>query len=249
MNSDPKQPSHADRWIAQVLAPSRARREAAQKLRPDIEAAEKLMRDAARDALAAGYIRHLGQCGVPETLLEALQGSLKSNACVEGVARWLAQTDQPFLVLTGGAGAGKSLAAARCLSHARRLFTAYAHPLADEPVTVEEYDARDGMFITAAALHYAKRFSDTPGPSLLDRAALVRWLVLDELRAEDLKGAGKERLEEVLGERYACQRRTVITTNLAAKELSPLLGERLASRFAEAAMVVDAGDDDLRRQR
>lgn len=235
------------KFVEAVLARSRAAAAAAEAARPEIEAAEAKLRARASEALEAGQVRHLGACGVPEKLLAVFRDQGPGNtSAMAGAAEWL-KGDKVFLVLTGGWGSGKSVAAAWTLLQARKWAKGMAHPLADEPVRWAEYDARRGLYITAAALHFAPRFTDDGKPSLLDRAATCEWLALDEFRAEDVKGAGLERFEEVLGERYAARRRTVITTNLPGSEVAALLGKKLASRFAEEALVVDTGDTDLRR--
>lgn len=236
------------RFVEVLLRRSRERRAQAEAAREEIAAAEERVRRGAQEALEVGLTRHLGACGVPEAVLEALRGPQRDTPAMQGVQRWLA-SDKPICILTGGVGAGKTVAAATVLRQATRWAETLAHPLSDEPVRFPVYDARRGLFITAAQLRVASRYVEGREASLLDRAATVAWLVLDELRPADLAGAGLQRLEEVLGERYAMQRRTVITTNSAQEVLAGELSERLKSRFAEGAMVIDAGDLDLRRAR
>lgn len=246
MHSDWKQPNSLEKYLEAVFRVSRERRAAAENAKADITAAERFLKRRAIEEMETGRIRHYGACGVPEVLLEGLRrGGWETTRALDGVYRWLAG-DQPFLVLTGGAGSGKSFAAASTLSQAKRTLKTYAHPLAEEPMELEEYDSGAGLFVTASQLRMASRFVER-GPSLLDRAATVAWLVLDELRQADFAGAGLERFEELLGERYARRLRTVITTNLGAEELGKHLGERLASRFAEGAMAWNAGEADMRR--
>lgn len=233
--------------IEQLVRLSQDRRAAAAMASEEIREAQEALRRKAKEAMKAGLLRHLGACGVPERLLSAMRSNLAETSAMRAARAWV-EGEKPVLVLRGGVGAGKSLAAARTLARATRMVRLMAHPLADEETEIVELDARRGLFLTAADLHFARRWeADKRGPSLLDRAATVQWLVLDELRADDFRGAGHERLEEVLGERYARELRTCITTNLGADEMAGLLGDRLASRFAEGAMVVECGDRDLRQ--
>lgn len=242
-------PEHISALLERFFRHSRERAAKAEAAAPEIKAAINAIQDRNWDALDSGKVRHLGSVGVPESILAAVRvGPPKQTFAYATVQADWRPDEKPFLLLSGGAGSGKSFAAAWSLLRARKKSSVMPHPLADEPVEFEEYDRHAGLFITAAQLHYATRFNqDSRDTPLLDRAATVKWLVLDELRAADFKGAGSERLEEVLGERYARRLPTVITTNLAQSELRPLLGERLASRFAEGCMAVDCGDADLRR--
>lgn len=251
MSSEPlSEPRHVSAWLSRLRESARDLRAKREAAAPAIAAAEARIREEAATRRNTLRLQHLEACGVDERTRAAFAGGgLKATPALQGVVRWLAQDARPVLVLRGGYGSGKSVAAARVLLEAKRRTRVMAHPLADEPVTVEDYDSRAGMWTTAARLRFASRFGEGREWSPVERAAVVPWLVLDELREEDGEGKGQARLEEVLSERYARQLRTVITTNLGQEPLRALLGERLASRYAEGAMVVDAGDADLRRAR
>lgn len=240
--------TQAGALVEQLLELSRRNREATERARPAIEAAEERLREEARAAIRAGRIRHLGACGVPESVLAAFRAAgLKQTPPVIAVKGWL-EAERPLLVLTGGVGAGKSVAAAWTLLKALRQYETLAHPLAAEPIRLEELDARRGLFVTAERLHHASRYVEGREQSLIDRAATVPWLVLDEVREADFSGKGLERLEDVLGERIERRLRTVLTTNLSQEQLRARLPERMASRLSECATVADSGDIDLRRQ-
>lgn len=242
------EPRHIREWLGRLRETIQERAARQRAAASEIAAAEAAMRRENAERLTAGAAEHLRACGVDARTAEAFRrGSLRKTKAAEAAHRWIAQSERPVLVLRGGVGAGKSVAAARTLLEAKRRVRTMAHPLADEPVDLLEYSARLGCWTTAAALRFASRYSDGKALSLIDRAYTARWLVLDELRAEDGEGVGQSRLEELLGARYAQGLRTTITTNLDQEQLRALLGERLASRFAEGAVVVDAGDSDLRR--
>ncbi len=77
------------------------------------------------------------------------------------------------------------------------------------------------------------------------RAAGV--LVLDDLGSARVNDWEREKLLEVVDERWAPGRPIVITTNL--EKLTEPLGERLASRLKDGAVLVVLGGEDRRRGR
>lgn len=242
------------RLVADLLENSRARRAAAVEKADEIREAQQALVRRAAEARTANAVRHLEACGVdPLTREPFASPPLRGTAALREARAWLEVTCRvrPFLILAteGGYGAGKSVAAAYCLLRATRVVRTLAHPLADEETEVEELDASRGLWLRAIEIKTASRYAQGTERPLLDRAAMVRWLVVDELREVDCKGAGQERLEEVLSERYARHRPTVITSNLGQARLAQLLGGRLASRLAEGAVVVDPGQVDLRREK
>lgn len=250
MNSDlESQAAKLPRMVAEILARSRKWREESQARVAEIAAAEAACLKAAEEARRTGLKPHLERCGVSGKTLEAFGGTgLKATPALIGVRKWLEKPEKCFLLLFGGVGGGKSVAAAYSLIRATRAVRTMAHPLSVGPIAFDEYDSKAGLFLTAVQLRFADRFGQGRAVPLMERAAIVPWLVLDELRAADFAGAGTARLEEVLGERYAMGRKTVITTNHTQDELRELVGPRLASRFSEGALAVSCGDSDLRRQ-
>lgn len=242
------------RLVAELLENSRARRAAAADKVDEIRAAQEALKKRAAEARTANAVRHLEACGVdPLTRAPFDKLPLRETVALAAVKAWLKSQCQarPFLILAteGGYGAGKSVAAACCLMRATRTVRTLAHPLAEDETIFEELDASQGLWLKAIEVKTASRFSQGTERPLLDRAAMVGWLVVDELREADCKGAGQERLEELLSERYARHRPTIITSNLGQKRLAQLLGGRLASRLAEGAVVVDPGQVDLRREK
>ena len=233
--------------LARLLANmerSAQRREAAA---PDIARAEADKICGCDGAMSAarrlrdGARAHLVACGVDERSASFAVAPDETGA-IAWLRGWMCRA-KPFAILRGGFGTGKSVAAAWSLLQARRWVRTMAHPLANEPVAFQEYDHRRGFWVTAAKLRYAPRYVEGKATPLLDRAAMADWLALDELRACDAEGEGLKRLEEVLGERYAMSRRTVITTNLTMAELKAAMGERLGSRMFEEAEMFDSGSE------
>lgn len=110
---------------------------------------------------------------------------------------------QPFLILGGDLGVGKSHAAAWCVDQLGGLFI----PMAD-----------------VAARKFEGEFE-----SELIRA---RCLALDDFGTEPLDAGGwqEAHLERVLRGRYSEQRPTLITTNVWAEELKERIGPRVWDR-------------------
>lgn len=125
-------------------------------------------------------------------------------------ARWC-------LVLLGGVGSGKSVAAGWC-----------AHQ------SLARGDS--AMWLRASEASTASLYGAEAQERAL-RARGVRLLVLDDLGAEMNSEAWKTWLEDVLGARYANGLRTVITTNLDAEGLKARLGQRLTDRVREGMVV------------
>jgi DNA replication protein DnaC len=151
---------------------------------------------------------------------------------------WLAREPaEPVMVLAGGTGTGKSVAAAYAL--------------------VEQ---RAGIWRTAAQL--CRTFSASFGDPVDDQELCLtaRMLVCDDVGTEDECHRARMRstLVELLEHRKRRGMRTVITTNLSRKDfvrvyqLDKPEGARLLSRMHRGAGVVawtEAGGPDLRRSR
>lgn len=151
------------------------------------------------------------------------------------VRTWLrdveATGDPGMLILTGGAGTGKTIAALEALAWA-----------------LGAKERGPARYATMRGLVALGRWGDDAEP--WDRAMDARMLVLDEL-VGDLDRYRAERLEELLCGRYDTGRPTVITTNLAPALVlnDKTFGARVASRLGDkrACRIVECGTKDLRR--
>lgn len=88
-----------------------------------------------------------------------------------------------------------------------------------------------------------RRYDDKRAEDVVTVTGQVRFLVLDELGVSE---GGKDEgpaLYEILSERYARKRPTVITTNKSPDEIRGIIGERMVSRLREStyAWVTVAG--------
>ena len=229
--------------LRKSMTEQRQKREA---MASEVELSAKEFLATAEEALTSRLPDHLRDCGVPLRIAEVIAGGLDDTAAVRAVKAFPA-SNKCFLVLAGQVGCGKSVAAAWALKNAKRKETASVSEWEWEPVTFERLDAHKGMYITAAQLAFVDMYSDE-GREVLSNVATVPWLVLDELGSEqkDTKGRWMERLEHVLGTRYAECRKTVITTNLTSAALGERYEARIRDRLRDAAEFVSCGEKSLR---
>lgn len=234
--------SDLDGWRA-FLARVRAWEEA----NPELAAAwrEAAAENEARDTDAdnrredASLAMHLEACGVGRLTVGAVVGpGFRATPAVAAVAEWLA-SGSTFLLLVGGAGTGKTVAAANVLREARVAYGAGRYA----------YSAEAGLFVRAAGLARALFTGDERG--LLERARRVPWLIVDEVGGEyaDVGGRWLAEFEDLLDARHEARRRTILTSNLTTDELRTRLGDRIRSRIAGAGRIVSVGREDLRRVR
>lgn len=196
--------------------------------------AHDIARDNAREDTALGA--HLEACGVGRVTVSAIASGLRLTPALSVTAEWLASS-ATFLLLLGGAGTGKTVAAATVLREARVSYGSGRYA----------YSSEAGLFVKTNTLARALFTGDTGG--ILDRARRVPWLVVDEVGAEyaDQGGRWVAELEDLLDVRHEARRRTVLTSNLDAEELRARVGDRVRSRIAGAGRIALVGREDLRR--
>lgn len=132
------------------------------------------------------------------------------------------------LILTGPVGTGKTWAVWRAAEEAVRA----------------GYDRL--VVITTAA-----KFRRSVAPATADIHEFERYgaaglLVLDDVGAFGLSVWDLDNLTELIDTRWASQLPTAVTSNTT--DLRALLGERISSRLAHKALVVELDGPDLRRQ-
>lgn len=257
MASNPTTPLSGPKRLAELMR--EAMRSAPPRRTPEERAALELQRkaeeaEAAKRHLALEAERwplHLRHCGAPPEAVSVLAAGAPRYTPALRAAEDFLHGSKRFLVLGGGTGAGKTLAACWCLKAALRRETRTGYGFL-------EYDSDAGLFLRLFRLTRLSDF-DMPDRLLFRRACDARVLVLDEVQrarpGEELTPRGQEWLDEVLDARDAAHKRTVLTTNLSVrhdapdeKRLARFVGDRAASRIARSCQVQDCGTADLRRE-
>jgi DNA replication protein DnaC len=156
-----------------------------------------------------------------------VRGELQQTPFLAHVRAWHEQTARPILVLSGPQGRGKTLCAAWVLGdHGGRY------------VGVED-------FVRLAAARWgaeASRFIDL---------ASAHTLVLDDVGRESTENAERVRaaLVELVDKRRGERMRTIITTNLSAKDFATTYPDpRLTSRLSQSALWRTDTGADMRRK-
>lgn len=201
----------------------RARHEADERARNAAEQAERLP-------------GHLAACGVQLEQREAILRGLQPTPAVREVRAWI-DSPRTFLVLLGGAGAGKSCAAAEVMLWAR----APRKPAGYAWTQPWEYSADRGWRVSAAAL-LAEPFNR----ELWNRAARVAWLVMDDLGVSPANDYAHGALDELIDVRWAQRRRCVVTSNLDPQTLAKYVGPRAWDRISGSGAIKSAGAKSLR---
>lgn len=183
---------------------------------------ESLARDAVEqkrreDELAA---KRLVDRGVPARLVELVMGGGVTDTKAIQAARQFVESDRQFLVLAGGVGCGKTVAAALVV-----------HQLG-------------GRFIDVSRLVRLSRYDDDQ----IRPYEECSLLAIDDLGMEyaDTKGSFLATLDGLLNARYAAGLRTVITANLAWDAFRRRYGERIADRLKESGRYVEISDQSMR---
>lgn len=176
------------------------------------------------DALArARRPGRLAELGWPKLALRHAQSAQETPA-ITAVRRWL-MSGRSMLVLAGGKGTGKTVAAAWAALH------------------------RDGAaamrFARAAAVARVGRYSDGWGNQLS-----APTLCIDDLGAEYLDGKGSflVDLDELVDTFYSDERPLIITTNLTGDEMRVRYKARIVDRITECAEWANVDGESLRRR-
>lgn len=165
---------------------------------------------------------------VPDSVLAGIVAKAPSTStkALEAARAWFG-SDRPTLVLCGGVGAGKTVAAIRVM--------------VDAGVTAQ--------FVRAVQIgaHWERWTSDREShvPPL---DVGCGFLVVDDLGHEPLEDRrSMAALEEIVDARQSMRRRTVFTTNLSNAQILERYSERIRSRWAQSARVIRIDADDARR--
>lgn len=159
---------------------------------------------------------------LPPKIARALESACRTEA-IDVVLQWI-ETRRDVLVLEGGTGAGKSVAAAWAFAYFAHRFRAPVWASVPEVATLGEWERKEWEPFDAASL-----------------------IVLDDLGTERDTNASRaamvlERLSNLAAGRC------IITTNLPSEAIHPRYGERVWSRLLGSATWVTLSGCDLREQ-
>jgi hypothetical protein len=160
----------------------------------------------------------LASAGVPQRAIEAMVGSVLGTDAMRQCMR-----DDAILVLAGGPGRGKSVAACAWLM----------------------FSATGMRWVSAGSLSRGVAYDE----EAFQKLVRVGRLVIDDVGTEyqDNKDRYLATLMELIDARFGMVRPTLITTNLTPAVFAERYGERLTSRINEDGAFVVCLGDDLRR--
>jgi DNA replication protein DnaC len=166
--------------------------------------------------------------------------------CCPPVERTLAMAavQEPFtlLVLSGKPGTGKTVAACEWILEYLQTDANWT-----EAGTAIALRSRPPLLVTAARLARWDRYEQEPMAKLI----LAPRLAIDDLGAEymDKNGFYASLLDEVINERYAGHRPTLLTTNLNDVEFAARYDQRIMGRIRETGRFFGCGARDLRAEK
>lgn len=191
--------------------------------------------------VAATRTPHLDRCGVPAHFLRRVLEPITETLAMASTRLWvLDDNPRPVLMLAGGVGSGKTLAAAWALSQNFEVLRPYRIAKGD---LAPQIVWRSGYFVTLEWLVDRSLFQEDDRLAR-QRALETSLLVLDDVGTE--RGDGEAALRDLLSTRMAAGRRTILTTNLGRDAFEGRYRARLMSRIRGEGLVVGCGDVDLR---
>lgn len=160
--------------------------------------------------------------GAPTRAIAAWKEGLGETPAVQAVRDWL-EGDKTFLLLMGGVGCGKTVAATEAVAKL------------------------GGAFVSAADVSRLGLYgADSLG--MMSRMESTRLLVLDDLGAEYLTDVWKVQLDGVINARYGKRARTLLTSNLTPEVFRERYDIRIADRINHDGVVFRCGATSLRRK-
>jgi DNA replication protein DnaC len=192
------------------------------------EAAEAQRKEGERRNHVRAVLAHVGS-RVTDDVARALflGGELDDTPAHLAVTDWL-ESQKPALVLSGGTGTGKTVAAVRAM------------------VRYGSYQFVRAIRVGAHFERWASDREDGVDPLRLG----CSFLVLDDLGQEaesDRRAA--QAVEEILDHRQRENTRTLITTNLTPDAIKARYSDRVVSRLRQNATVKAVNTTDMRRAR
>lgn len=218
----PTHPGCAGALHPGVIAKWRAERDAWRAANPDGEARyELLLEEWEATEFAMVRARKAGPIkGIPPEESAALARMFPTTA-TKGVDAWLSGGKR-WLVIGGGTGVGKSVAAAYALTRS--------------PGT--------GTWLSASL--FVKMLGGFDAQQACDRVKHLDVVVVDDFGTEHMSDFAASVFHEVLAARHQNMNRTILTHNLKRDVLRQRLGSRLADRIVSDCVYVECAGESLR---
>ena len=230
------------------MRPGETKEQALERRRLEDERPEmQERREAAIAKCRSGCETCLAELGIPSRTLAAARSAEMTPSVKAVVGAGAGE----LLVLSGGVGCGKSVAAAKWLADfvldEKRWKLLRAVDYEDNTIDYNyEFNRGSAVWESAARLSRIDHYDD----EAISRLTKCDRLVIDDLFVEymDAKGFYLSLLDEILNERYANHRATVMTTNFDVEQFKTRYGERIADRIREAGRFFGCGSESMRRR-
>ena len=208
------------RWKAQLATWQATHPQGQAKHEALLEELEAIERAQVAAQVASARIREVG---LPRKVAGALLVAQPTHA-VQSARAWCDAPKQ-YLVLAGGLGTGKSVAAGHAL------------------VTLMER-GRTGAWVSAAG--FTTLAGGFGGQAACERLKHVDVLVVDDFGAEHMSSFAESVFFEVLAARHENEGRTIFTTNLDGPAFKQRLGSRLEDRVRSSVRWVTCAGASMR---
>lgn len=182
-------------------------------------------------------LSHLLACGVPDLEAEVVAKGAADNPTTQAVRDWAAGP-LTFCLILGGAGSGKTVAAAEALLNSKLRW--------GDGGGSWVYSPREARFYLASDLARLSYF-DMDSQRKLGRCERVPWLVLDDVGSELVTDTWRSNFSDIINQRNSARRKTIITSNLSAEDFKTRYDARIVSRIRGSGVVIVSGTTDLRR--
>lgn len=196
------------------------------------QAAEERKRKEARARhVRAEAPKRLVHLGAPLRAVEAWEAGLQETEALRYVNGFI-EAGKSFCVLSGGAGAGKTVAAVHAMAHR---------------VLLDRRETQTALFVRATECARLGLYDDG-SKELIGQMHAAGLLVVDDLGAEFMSEGGVWRglLDELVDVRYGARAQTIFTTNLDTTAFRERYGERVADRIRHAGAFKGCGKVSLR---
>lgn len=179
---------------------------------------------------------HLLACGVPNREAELIASGFRENPTLLSVLDYCA-SPKTFCLILGGAGSGKTIAAAAALLCSKMHW---------DGGKAWAYSPSEARFTLASDLARLSYF-DAEAQKTLGRMERYRWLAIDDVGGELVTDTWRSNFTELILRRNSARLKTLITSNLSAEEFKTKYDERITSRIRGDGVVIVSGNTDLRR--